>query len=130
MLERDYIMRLIREFMAALQRILEKKEIKTRREKLKEMYEKYVGPYSFYYEADMDAVMKALAEYDEGEQIYRMEMLAELYYAEADTVGNPDRDFLLEKAYLLYDYIDKNGRTYSLDRKNKMTMIKSKLKTK
>ena len=130
MLERDYIMRLIREFMAALQRILEKKEIKTRREKLKEMYEKYVGPYSFYYEADMDAVMKALAEYDEGERIYRMEMLAELYYAEADTVGNPDRDFLLEKAYLLYDYIDKNGRTYSLDRKNKMTMIKSKLKTK
>jgi hypothetical protein len=130
MLERDYIMRLIREFMAALQRILEKKEIKTRREKLKEMYEKYVGPYSFYYEADMDAVMKALAEYDEGERIYRMEMLAELYFAEADTVGNPDRDFLLEKAYLLYDYIDKNGRTYSLDRKNKMTMIKSKLKTK
>lgn len=130
MLERDYIMRLIREFMAALQRILEKKEIKTRREKLKEMYEKYVGPYSFYYEADMDAVMKALAEYDEGERIYRMEMLAELYYAEADTVGNPDRDFLLDKAYVLYDYIDKNGRTYSLDRKNKMTMIKSKLKTK
>jgi hypothetical protein len=121
-------MRLIREFMAALQRILEKKEIKSRREKLQELYDKYVGPYSFYYEADIDAVMKAMSEFPESERIYRMEMLAELYYAEADTVGNPDRDFLLNKAYVLYDHIDRFGRTYSFDRKNKMLAIKSILK--
>ena len=36
MLQRDYIQRLIREFMAALERMLEKKEVEVRREKIKE----------------------------------------------------------------------------------------------
>ena len=38
MLQRDYIQRLIREFMAALERMLEKKEIEVIREKIKELY--------------------------------------------------------------------------------------------
>ena len=48
MLQRDYIQRLIREFMAALERMLEKKEVEVRREKIKELYNQYVGPYAFY----------------------------------------------------------------------------------
>ena len=48
MLQRDYIQRLIREFMAALERMLEKKEVEVRREKIKELYDQYVGPYAFY----------------------------------------------------------------------------------
>ena len=35
MLQRDYIQRLIREFMAALERMLEKKEVEVRREKIR-----------------------------------------------------------------------------------------------
>ena len=42
MLQRDYIQRLIREFMAALERMLEKKEVEVRREKIKELYNQYV----------------------------------------------------------------------------------------
>ena len=38
MLQRDYIQRLIREFMAALERMLEKKEVKVRREKIRGLY--------------------------------------------------------------------------------------------
>ena len=36
MLQRDYIQRLIREFMAALERMLEKKEVEVRREKIRD----------------------------------------------------------------------------------------------
>ena len=39
MLERDYIMRLIREFLAALARLLEKKEVTDRHEELKKLYD-------------------------------------------------------------------------------------------
>ena len=39
MLQRDYIMRLIQEFLAALQRMLEKKEIESRRETLEKLYD-------------------------------------------------------------------------------------------
>ncbi len=46
MLQRDYIQRLIREFMAALERMLEKKEVEVRREKIKELYNICIKKYS------------------------------------------------------------------------------------
>lgn len=47
MLQRDYIQRLIREFMAALQRLLEKKEAKVRQEDVRRMFAQYFGDYAF-----------------------------------------------------------------------------------
>ena len=67
MLQRDYIQRLIREFMAALERMLEKKEVEVRREKIKELYNQYVGPYAFYSIATIEDVMKAMAGIDDEE---------------------------------------------------------------
>ena len=90
MLQRDYIQRLIREFMAALERMLEKKEVEVRREKIRELYDQYVGPYAFYSIATIDDVMKAMAGIaDEEKRLSKMDMLAELYYHEADTWGSP-----------------------------------------
>ena len=127
MLQRDYIQRLIREFMSALERMLEKKEVETRREKIKELYDQYVGPYAFYSIATIDDVMKAMAGIDDEEKrLSKMDMLAELYYYEADTVGQPMRDELLNKAYMLFDYIETHGNTFSIDRRNKMERIKKK----
>ena len=127
MLERDYIMRLIQEFMAALARVLEKKEVTTRREEIRKLYDKYVGPYTLYYNASVDEVMQAIQSYGVEQRIQRLEMLAELYYTEADMVSKPDRDFLLEKAYTLFDFIDRNGKTYSFDRLLKMDKIRKEL---
>ena len=107
MLQRDYIQRLIREFMAALERMLEKKEVEVRREKIKELYNQYVGPYAFYSIATIEDVMKAMAGIeDEEKRLSKMDMLAELYYHEADTVGQPTRDELLNKAFMLFDYVE------------------------
>ena len=127
MLERDYIMRLIQEFMAALARVLEKKEVTTRREEIRKLYDKYVGPYTLYYNASVDEVMQAIQSYGVEQRIQRLEMLAELYYTEADMVSKPDRDFLLEKAYALFDFIDHNGKTYSFDLLLKMDKIRKEL---
>ena len=117
MLQRDYIMRLIREFMAALQLLLEGKDVERRREELKKLYEQYIGPYVLYHNATIDEAMRALASYDESQRLERMEMLAELYYAEADTVTGPDRNTLLDKAFCLFDFIEQHGRTYALARR-------------
>ena len=128
MLQRDYIQRLIREFMAALERMLEKKEITTRREKIKELYDQYVGPYAFYSIATIDDVMRAMAGIDDEEKrLSKMDMLAELYYYEADTVGQPTRDELLNKAFMLFDYVESHGDTFSIDRRNKMASIKQEI---
>lgn len=128
MLQRDYIQRLIREFMAAIERMLEKKEITTRREKIRELYDQYVGPYAFYSIATIEDVMKAMAGIDDEEKrLSKIDMLAELYYHEADTVGQPKRDDLLDKAFMLFDYVESHGDTFSIDRRNKMAVIKQKI---
>lgn len=130
MLQRDYIQRLIREFMAALERMLEKKEVEVRREKIKELYDQYVGSYAFYSVATIDDVMKAMAGIaDEEKRLSKMDMLAELYYHEADTVGQPTRNELLGKAFMLFDYVESHGDTFSIDRRNKMVEIKKELRS-
>lgn len=127
MLQRDYIMRLVREFMAALQQLLEGKSLERRREELKKLYDQYIGPYELYHNATIDVAMRALASYDESQRLERMEMLAELYYAEADTVSGPDRDFLLDKAFALFGFIESHGKTFSMDRRYKMRLIEQRL---
>lgn len=124
MLQRDYIQRLIREFMSALERMLEKKEVEVRREKIKELYDQYVGPYAFYHTATIEDVMKSLAGIaDEETRLSKMDMLAELYFHEADLESKPIADTLLDKAFQLFDYVETHGDTFSIDRRNKMANI-------
>ena len=120
-------MRLIREFIAALNRLLDKKEVTDRREEIKKLYEQFVGPYTLYHNATIDEVMTALQGEDEEHRFYKMQILAELFNVEADTESKPFSDFLLEKSYALFDFIDKNGKEYSLDRRRKMETIKQRL---
>lgn len=128
MLQRDYIQRLIREFMAALERMLEKKEVKTRQEMIRDLYEQYIGPYTFYHIATIDDVMKAMAGIpDEETRLSKMHMLAELYYHEADCVSKPTRDDLLEKAFMLFDYVETHGDTFSIERRKKKQNIKDEI---
>lgn len=126
MLERDYIMRLIREFMAALARLLEKKEVEGRREALRKLYEQYVGPYDFYHIMPVGDIMQSFTKYPENERMYRMEMLAELYYAEADMLSEPMRGNIVALALSLFDYIDRNSKTFSFDRRKKMEELRGK----
>ena len=125
MLQRDYIQRLIREFMAALQRLLEKKEVGERQEEAKRLFAQYLGDYAFFHTAQLDDIMRWFEKYPEEERLERMNMLAELYYAEADTMGEPMRSAVLDKAFLLFDFIDRHSRTYSPERLKKMRKIEN-----
>lgn len=127
MLERDYIMRLIREFMAALARMLEKKEIEGRREALRKLYEQYVGPYDFYHIMPVDDIMQSFTKYPENERLHRMEMLAELYYVEADMLPEPMRGNIISLALSLFGFVDRNSKTFSFDRRKKMDELRGKV---
>lgn len=127
MLERDYIMRLVREFAEALELLLDKKDRDVQREEMRRMYGQYVGPYEFYHTGAISDVMDSFGQFPEGERLSRMEMLAELYYAEAGMVSGPSRDMLLEKALALFGFIDSHSRTYSMERMAKIGDIKRRL---
>ncbi len=126
MLERDYIMRLVREFFEALE-LLKRKNLKERKDELERMYNQYVGPYTFYHTASVDDIMDSMQRYNPAERLPRLEMLAELYYAETALVSVPERVSLLERAFSLFNFVDSHDRTYDMVRLRKMAEIKKQI---
>lgn len=125
MLQRDYILRLIKEFAEALE--LVKKDIGKSRTEIRRMYDQYVGPYAFYHTAAIEDVMESFGRFAPEERLQRMEMLAELYYAETGITLGPMREMLLQKAFAMFDFIDRHDRTYNMDRLAKISDIRKKL---
>ncbi len=126
MLERDFFMRILREFEAAVQAFLEKNEGEDKDAMLKELYKRYVGPYELLRNMTIDEALDyAQDKWKPEERIQRLEMLAELWYDEGDQMGSkPMRDLILDKAFKLLDYVDSHSSTYSMTRKQKLAHIR------
>ena len=117
MIQQDYFIRIIQEFFAALARALEKKEMEGRSKAIQDMYQQYLGSYEYYQNATAEeAIDHITTVYPEEQRYQRMEMLAELYYAEAEWRAYPINTTLLERALLLFEMIDRNSDTFSLAR--------------
>ena len=128
MLQRDYFIRIIEEFMAAISRFLEKDIDKRTDDDLRDLYRQYVGDYEFYHTAATEDALASMEQYDERERTHRIEMLAELYYAEGSLRLGADRLMLWDKAFRLFDYVNRHGKTFSFDRMAKMEEITKALK--
>ena len=129
MLQRDYFIRLIEEFNAAISRFLTKKEDDMKRDnELKDLYRQYVGEYDDLRNLSVDELLRyAKEQWDEAERIDKINMIAELLYAEASYKGQRLRQMLLEKAYALFNYVEANGSTFSIDRHQKMEAMRKEL---
>ncbi|MBP5508398.1 MAG: hypothetical protein J6Y23_11260 [Prevotella sp.] len=128
MIQQDYFIRVIREFFAALARALEKKEIEDRSKAIHEMYELYLGSYEFYQNATPEeAIEHIMLLYPEEQRYQRMEMLAELYYAEAEWRAYPINMGLLQRALTLFEIIDRNSGIFSLARADKIRSIQRRI---
>ena len=127
MIRQDYFIRLLKEFAAALQRSMAEKDYEKRREAIKDLYTQFIGDYQFYHTATIDEVMKEAESFPENERLVKLEMLAELYFAEADYLSNPFKEVILNKAYSLYLFVDKYSNDYSIDRKHKLDTLKALL---
>ena len=129
MLQRDYFIRLIEEFNAAISRFLTKKDDELKRDKdLKDLYRQYVGEYDDLRNLSVDELLiYAKEQWKEEERIDKINMVAELLYAEGSYKGQPLRQILLEKAYALFDYVEANDSTFSIDRRQKMEAMRQEL---
>lgn len=129
MLQRDYFIRLIEEFNAAISRFLTKKDDELKRDKdLKDLYRQYVGEYDDLRNLSVDELLTyAKEQWKEEERIDKINMVAELLYAEGSYKGQPLRQILLEKAYALFDYVEANDSTFSIDRCQKMEAMRQEL---
>ena len=132
MLQRDYFIRLIEEFNAAISRFLTKKDDDLKRDKdLKDLYRQYVGEYDDLRNLSVDELLTyAKEQWEEEERIDKINMVAELLYAEGSYKGQPLRQMLMEKSYRLFDYVEANGSTFSIDRRQKMEAMRQELDNK
>ena len=128
MLQQDYILRLIREFFDALARAKNKKDAKERAEALHQLYRQYLGSYEFYQNADVEEAISYIGTlYPEEQRVQRLEMLAELYYAEAECRATPIGQSHLRRALTLFTYVDQHSGTYSIMRHNKINAIRMRI---
>lgn len=124
MLQQDYFLRVLEEFAKALCLFKQsKKDLKQKQDEILKLYDTYVGDNVFYHIASMDDIMDSFTRFPEDERLERMEMLAELYYAESDLKSGPSRDMLLENARKLFIFIDHHSRTLSLQRQQRIIQI-------
>lgn len=129
MLQRDYFIRLIEEFNAAISRFLTNKDDELKRDKdLKDLYRQYVGEYDDLRNLTVDELLTyAKEQWKEEERIDKINMVAELLYAEGSYKGQPLRQMLMEKSYRLFDYVEANDSTFSIDRRQKMEAMRQEL---
>ena len=128
MLQQDYFIKLIREFFAALARALEKNEVEAQSEAVHELYRQYLGSYEFFQNATIEEAMDYIQlHYPEEQRIQRLEMLAELYYAEADLRAYPIGETLLTRALPLFEYVDRHSGIFSIMRIHKIDAIRRRI---
>lgn len=131
MLQRDYILRLFREFTKAIENILKernKKEDPEVQQQLQSLYRAYFNhPHTFYYEQDAEYILNTLRQSCEGEEfLTRIDMLAELMYNDALLQNAAEQKYLLKKALFLLEYLDSHSDTFSFERRGKISEIKEK----
>ena len=136
MIERDYIMRLIKQFFDALYRLKNagpETSKETTLDGIHDLYKEYFGhDHLFFYQTDADSLIAFVYENNRlADVLYKMEMLAELLYNDALLTENPDQQTnLFSKALKLYDYLEEKSNTFSMDRQNKIMEISKLLEEK
>lgn len=124
MLQRDYFIRLIEEFQAALARLLHVRQDDKRDDMIRDLYRQYVGNYDDLRNLTVDEMMiYGKEQWREDQRVERLNFLAELLYAEATYKTNPLRGMLMDKAFKLFSYVDSHSGVMSLDRRQKMERI-------
>lgn len=124
MLQRDYFIRLIEEFQAALARLLHVRQDDKRDDMIRDLYRQYVGNYDDLRNLTVDEMMiYGKEQWREDQRVERLNFLAELLYAEATYKTNPLRGMLMDKAFKLFSYVDLHSGVMSLDRRQKMKKI-------
>lgn len=128
MVERDYIKRLVQLFLEALEKLVEKTEAEPFmvEQELKSMYMAYFGkPESYFYQTGADGILGFLTEaYAPEERLFRIEMLAELFFRDAVVKTSVcEKRNLLQKSLFLFGYLDAHSDTFSFERRKKMEEI-------
>ncbi len=134
MYQKDYILRMIEmlgELIAAILGLVKKGDYQKASEQLGRIYYNMLKEDAGFFKAiPLERLTDKLLKehnYTNG----HLEILAELFNAEAELdLAQDKRDLSLEfsqKSLLLLDFIEKEEKTYSIDKENKMSLIRNRI---
>lgn len=132
MLQRDYIMRLLQDFVEALEKLVEERGKHDGPElqlQLQSIYRAYFNhPHTFYYNQDAEYILNDLGQNYGGEELLtRIEMLSELLYQDALLKEPEEQNYLLRKSLYLLIYLNEHSDTFSFERRGKISEIEKKI---
>lgn len=134
MIERDYVMRLVKQFFDALAKLVSNRNednVEEIQVQLSGLYEQYLGKeMTFFYSSSVESIITGIVAGKDlqKEGIPRMEMLAELLYQDAIRKHDATlKQNLLRKALALFDYLAANSHTFSVDREARIETIRDLL---
>lgn len=121
MIERDYIMRILKQFFDVLQKLINNIDTDNNEDfkvELNELCEKYLGKSISFYADDKNVdIVSALGDGSPSEMQTRATMLAEVLYHNIGITNEEDGKVLLARKVLaLLSFIEKHSNTYSLER--------------
>jgi len=132
MVERDYIKRLIKQLFDALNELFLNRKgesVEAIQIQLSGFYEKYLGrESSFFYGSSFESILGLLVENRDTQKdgLIRVEMLAELLYRDAHLNRDAKlKQNLSEKALHLFEYLNANSNTFSVDREAKIDELRA-----
>ena len=119
------------ELVAAILKLIRNGEFQKAEQGISEIYETLLKKdASFFQNIPIDKLTTTLLE-DHNYTHGHLEILAELFYAEAElkaaTKNNESSLILYKKSLVLFEFTDKAGNTYSEERLKKIEIIKSKI---
>jgi tetratricopeptide (TPR) repeat protein len=134
MYQKDYILRMIEmfgEFIAAIFGYIKKGNYKQAYESInRAYYDLLKEDASFFQKIPKDEISEKLVSKHNYTNNH-LEILAELFYAEAELKykeGKKDESIeLYEKSLILFEFVDNNSRTYSLNRESRQRSIKNRI---
>ncbi|MCI1682587.1 MAG: hypothetical protein LKI39_08540 [Bacteroides sp.] len=129
MIEEDYILRLLTQFLEDISLFLSKRGKENSEKEIQILYSTYFRSSQYYYENNISTIDASISQYKENEQESRMQMLAELLYQDALIKNGEIKVDLLRKSLYLFQKLDIKSKTFSIDRRNKIQQIKTLLAT-
>jgi hypothetical protein len=133
MLQRDFLMRQLKDFFEALTELLGKTKTSTVQEldsKIETLYKTYFQHNrEFYLQADAETIVREVMTGELSAAVVKSEMLAALLAIDADhRIHAEQRLDLYRKALLCYEFVEQHSTLYDEARLKKMDEIREKLK--
>lgn len=132
MIERDYLMRILRQFFDVLQKLINgynPEQDEYIEVQLNGLCENYVGiDLSFVENNDLDCILDITKGLSPSDAEVKLTMLSELLYTwVTQPTANTNNRNVAEKALALFLHIDKESRTFSFERQQRIAHLQSLL---